>query len=154
MADAAHQVGVDLVAYGTGISGRSRSTLLLSACCMVYGSAAGGSLLHKLFRLADAVRYGSIDEGLAVEAVHGNLGIGCDDDGLGIFDFLIRQDVLGSARAAGLNLDPNAEILPGLLNGLRRHVSMGDAVGAGSNGQNLRAGVCLRRLLCLFCRLF
>ena len=138
--DAVHEVLVDLATHG-----------LLLACDLGGSSGAAGVVVHgslaleddvdELLGLVDAARDGAAVEGLAVKATELDVLVGGDDDALGARDVGGREHVLGTARALRLHLDADAHLLGGLVKALGGHVGVGDARGAGRDGDHVVAAV-------------
>ncbi len=104
--------------------------------------------LHQLIRLADAVSHLAFDQLLAVEAVHRNLGIGCDDNAVRVLDLLVGKHIFRSAGASCLHLDKTPCGFRSLLQPFRRHVRVRDPGRTGCDCQD-PALILYRSILCL-----
>ena len=110
-----------------------------------YGNIAGLCAADEFISFVDTVGNGSFDELLAVETIHGDLGVCSNDDAVGVSDFLVGQYILGTAGSSGLNLDPAAGSLGSLLDALCCHVGMRDTGGAGGNCADAECTFCSGR---------
>ena len=91
-----HKLCIYLVPDTSGFctSGRSRCSL---SCAVIDRNISRNCLFYQFIRLADPVRHLTLDYFLSVKAFHGYLSIGRYDNAVRITDFLVRQDILGSA---------------------------------------------------------
>ena len=136
VADAVHQVLVDLAA--DALACRIVGTLdLIRTAGVIDRCFAGQRAVDELVGLVDAVGHLRDDDVLAVEAAHGHVLIGGDDDAVCRGDLSVREDVLRAAGAVRLDLDGDAAFLRVLLKALGCHEGMGNARRAGRDGQHL-----------------
>ena len=94
--------------------------------------------LYKFISLIDSVRNLTLNHFLAIETIHGNLGIGRNDNAVCILNLLLCKHILGSARTSCLNFHKTVLRLGSLLNSFCCHVGVGNSCRAGSNSQNLK----------------
>ena len=141
MRDAVHQVLVDLAAEALALD-VSSALFRIAARCVVDRRIALEGAVDELIGLVDAVGDLRDDDFLAVEAGHGDVLVGCDDDAVSSGNLSVRQDVLGTAGAVRLDLDGDAALLGVLLEALGCHEGVGDTRRAGRDGEDLDVVAC------------
>ena len=135
MGNTVHQVLVQAV--GKGIVCAARALLGLGpGLGMVDGGFAVGNLLDELLRLMDAVIHAGKDDRFAVKAGGLDVLVRRNNNAVAGGDFLCRQHVLGTVRAVGFHLGGQTQLIAHLGQGLRRHIGVGNAVGAGCDRQH------------------
>ena len=127
---------VDLAAEALALD-VSSALFRVAARCVVDRRIAFEGAVDELISLVDAVGDLRDDDFLAVEAGHGDVLVGSDDDAVSGGDLFVRQDVLGTAGAVRLDLDGDAALLGVLLEALGCHEGVGDARRAGRDGEDL-----------------
>ena len=132
MGHAVHQVLIELAAQALG----SGVLLRGGAVVMVDGSLAVNDFANQLLRFVDTVGHRNPQHGLAVKPGQIHVLVGGDDDAVTPGDLLFCQDVLGAAGALGLRLHADVHLPALLLQSLCGHVGVGDARGAGGDGQH------------------
>ena len=135
MADAVHEVLIDLVPGGLVLDGRRARGG--AAGVVVNGSLAVEHDIDELLGVVDArgdVR--GVDQ-LVIEAREVDVFVRGDHDALAVGDLVSGEDVLGASGALGLGLELDAHLGGLLLEVLGGHVGVGDAGRAGGNGQDL-----------------
>ena len=140
VADAVHEVAVDLVADGLlldDLVGR-RVGDLGGELALGLG---GEGLVDQAIRVLDGGGHADADEGLALKALGLDVLVGGDDDGLARTDLGGRHLVLRADLALGLHLDGEALGSGGLLQGLLGHVGVGDARRTARHGQEVVGGL-------------
>ena len=95
-----------------------------------------GHFLDEFFGFVDAVVHPGEQDGLAVKAGRFYVLVRCHDDAVARLDLCPGQGVLGAVGAVGLHFHGQTQLVTGLDEGFGGHVSMGDAVGAGGDGQH------------------
>ena len=134
MGDAVHQLLVQLAAEVLVVH------LVLHFTGVVIDGGVGG-LPDQLLGSVDTVGHGHPQHRLAVKPGQIHLFVGGNDDAVALSDLLAGQHILGAAGTLGLHLDGNADLSALLLQGLSGHVGVGDAGGAGGDGQNPGTGL-------------
>ena len=150
--NAVHQMFVNLAAEALALH-VSSALFRVGARSVVDRSFACKGAVDELIGLVDAVGNFRDDDFLAVETGHGDVLVSSDDDAVGCGDFIICQDVLGTAGAVRLDLDGNAAFFRVLFKAFSGHERMGNARRAGRDGENLDV-VARRSFLSSFCRSF
>ena len=112
VADAAHQMLIDLVAYAAFFFFRGG---FAAPGFVVHFAVSGGRPGNQLFGLVDAVGNLHLDHLFPVKPSGGHLGVGGQDDTFGGCNFIRRQGVFHPAGAVGFHFNGNPQLLAGLL---------------------------------------
>ena len=139
MGNAVHQVLVQAAAEA--VLGGAVVLGCGAALGVVHRHLAVGDFLNELLRLMDAVVHAGEQHRFAVEAGGFHLFLRCHDDAVTGGDLGAGQNVLCAVRAIGLHLGGQTQLVTGLGQRLGGHVGVGNAVGAGGNGQNAVAAL-------------
>ena len=130
-----HQVLVQAVAKAVACAARGLPGLG-PGLGVVDGSFTVGNFLDQLLRLVDAIVHAGKQHRFAVEAGGLDVLVRRNDDAVTGGDLLGGQHILGSVGAVRLDLGWQTELVAHLGQGLSGHVGMGNAVGAGRDGQH------------------
>ena len=142
VADAVHQVLVQLAAEGLVVFNRNVLSLLVG---MEDGSLAVDDLVDQLFRLMDSVCHlGGIDR-FSVETCRLHALVSGNNDAVAVCDLFRGQHILCAAGAVGLDFNVDSHGFTGLGQCFSSHVCMGDAGGACGDGQDTGAGLLSNR---------
>ena len=107
----------------------------------VDGRFAVGNFLDKLLRFVDAVIHAGKNDRFAVKAGRLDILVRRNDDAVAGGDFLGRQHVFRAVGAVRFNFRGQTQLVPHLGQGLGGHVGVGNAVGAGCDGQHAVAAL-------------
>ena len=136
MADTVHEVFVDLTAEALAFH-ISSALSSVGAVCLVYRGIARKRAVQELIGFVDAVSNLRDDDALASEAGHSDVLVSSDDDAVSSSNLFIRQDVLRTAGAVGLDFDADAALLGMLLKALGSHERVGDTRRASRDSEDL-----------------
>ena len=124
MAHAGHQVLIDLMPDG----------LLAAACrslprlpCLEDRGGGIERFFDQAFGLVYALSDVRLHDSLPREAIDVDVHVRGDHDAFAMLDLFVGQDVLRAARAAGLHLDRDPQLLGFVFEGLLCHIGVGDA---------------------------
>ena len=107
---------------------------------MEHRNFAVQNALQQLLRLMDSIIHMGEQHRLAVKTGGFHIFVSCHNNAIAGGNLIGGQHILGAIRAIGFNLAGNAKLLSGLVQCFGGHVGVGNAVGAGGNGQHAVGG--------------